>query len=83
MGEIIAEVSDLPCFEYVEAMAILPEPHESIGSQPRYVSDSFVDIYEVLLNFYSPAELESFRKEFGDKVLWQLYEEEIAPLYRN
>jgi hypothetical protein len=83
VGEIIAEVSDLPCFEYVEAMAILPETHEAIGSQPRYVSDSFVDIYSVLLDFYSPAELESFRKEFGDKVLWQLYKEEIAPFYQR
>ncbi|MBR3748168.1 MAG: hypothetical protein IKN27_14535 [Selenomonadaceae bacterium] len=88
VGEIIAEVSDLPCFEYVEAMAILPEPHEAIehntaSISPRQFSDAYGDIYAVLLDFYSPAELESFRKEFGDKVLWQLYEEEIAPFYRS
>ena len=54
-------------------------------TQRRRYSDTkvFGDIYTVLLDFYLPAELESFRKEFGDKVLWQLYEEEIAPFYQR
>ena len=87
VGEIIAEVSELPRFEYVEATPILLKPHETIGHNTasipaRKFSDEYEDVYAVLLDFYSPAELESFRKEFGDKILWQLYEEEIAPFYR-
>lgn len=88
VGEIIAEVSDLPCFKYVEAMAILPEPpaQKIINRAKNDSSDYSVpvrDIYAVLLDFYTPAELDSFRKEFGDKILWQLYEEEIAPFYQR
>ena len=88
VGKIIAEVSDLPRFEYVEAMAILPKPptivrHDATHTLTKAVPAAFRDIYTVLLDFYSPAELESFRKEFGDKILWQLYEEEIAPFYQR
>ena len=88
VSEIIAEVSDLPRFEYIEATPILLNPHETIehdkASIPaRKFSEAYEDIYAVLLDFYSPAELESFRKEFGDKILWQLYEEEVVPFYRN
>ena len=88
VGEIIAEVSELPRFEYVEATPLLPIPqevirHNATTSQPRYLSDAFRDLYAVLLDFYSPAELESFREEYGDHILWQLYDEEIAPLYRR
>ena len=88
VGEIIAEASELPRFEYIEAPALFLQPHEAIGHDkasipPRKFSESYEDIYSVLLDFYSPAELESFRKEFGDKVLWQLYQEEIAPFYQR
>ena len=87
VGEIIAEAFELPRFEYVEATSLFLKPHETIehdkSSIPaRKFSETYGDIYAVLLDFYSPAELDSFRKEFGDKVLWQLYEEEIAPFYR-
>ena len=87
VGEIIAEVSELPRFEYVEAPALFLQPHEAIEHDTtniptRQFSDAYENIYAVLLDFYSPIELESFRKEFGDKVLWQLYEEEIAPFYQ-
>lgn len=86
--EILAEVSVLPRFEYVEANPLILKPHETIsrdtGSVPsRKFSETSGEIYAVLLDFYSPAELEAFRKEFGDKILWQLYEEEIAPFYRS
>lgn len=85
VGEIISEVSDLPRFEYVEATPLLPEPPKIVrhNTLPHSVPVDFRDIYTVLLDFFSSAELESFRKEFGDKVLWQLYEEEIAPFYRS
>ena len=88
VGEIVLEAVDLPRFEYVEATPLLPEPpkivrHNAKNSLVKSVSFAFHDIYAVLLDFYLPAELESFREEFGDKVLWQLYEEEILPLYRR
>ena len=88
VGEIVSEAVDLPRFEYVEATLLLPIHQEVIRrnattSQPRYLSDAFRDLYAVLLDFYSAAELESFRKEYGDHILWQLYDDEIAPLYRR
>ena len=88
VGEIVGEAVALPRFEYVEAMSLLPIHQEVIRrnattSQPRYLSDAFRDLYAVLLDFYSAAELESFRQEYGDYILWQLYDDEIAPLYRR
>lgn len=88
VGEIVLEAVDLPRFEYVEAMSLLPIHQEVIRrnattSQPRYLSDAFRDLYAVLLDFYSANELESFRNEYGDNILWQLYDDEIAPLYRS
>ena len=85
VGEIITEVSDLPRFEYVETTALLLEPPKIVrhNTLPHSAPVDFRDIYTVLLDFYSPAELESFRKEFGDKVLWQLYEEELSQFYQR
>ena len=88
VGEIVLEAVDLPRFEYVEATSLIPIHQEVIRrnattSQPRYLSDAFRDLYAVLLDFYSAAELESFRKEYGDHILWQLYDDEIAPIYRS
>ena len=40
-----------------------------------------VNIYEVLLDFYSFRELESFRAEFSDHILLQIYNDEISPYY--
>lgn len=86
--EIVSEASDLPRFEYIEAMPVLSEPltivrNNTTTSLPQSVPVAFRDIYTVLLDFFSPAELESFRQEYGDHVLWQLYDDEIAPLYRR
>ena len=86
VGEIVSEAVDLPRFEYVEAIHLLPEPtkivrHDAKNTLAKSVSFAFHDIYAVLLDFYSPAELESFREEYGDHVLWQIYDDEIAPLY--
>ena len=88
VGEIVGEAVDLPRFEYFEATSSLPEPpkivrHDAKNSLAKSVPFAFHEIYAVLLDFYSPAELESFRKEYGDHVLWQLYDDEIAPLYRR
>ena len=88
VGEIVSDASDLPRFEYIEAMPVLSEPltivrHNTTTSLPQSVPDAFRDIYTVLLDFFSPAELESFRQEYGDHVLWQIYDDEIAPLYRR
>ena len=86
--EIVSEASDLPRFEYIEAIPALAEPltivrHNTTNSLPQSVPETFRDIYTVLLDFFSPAELESFRQEYGDHVLWQIYDDEIAPLYRR
>ena len=62
---------------------ILLHPHDTTSIPSRTFADIFGEIYTVLLGFYSPAELDSLRKESGDKILLQLYEEEIAPFYRN
>ena len=88
VGEIVSEAVDLPRFEYIEVTPLLPKPpkivrHDAKSSLVTSVPFAFHDIYAVLLDFYSPAELESFREEFGDHILWQLYDDEIAPLYRR
>lgn len=41
-----------------------------------------LDIYETLLDFYSFRDLESFRAEFDDNILLQIYNEEIALFYQ-
>lgn len=87
--DIVADSSraDFPSFDYRESLMPiapsirhydnLPTPHAS----PHNLPDKLIDIYEALLDFYSFHELESFRAEFGDHILWQIYNEEIAPLY--
>lgn len=55
----------------------LPTPHD----KPHNLPDKLIDIYEALLDFYSLHELESFRAEFGDNILLQIYNDEIAPYY--
>lgn len=86
VGNILAEVSILPRFEYFEHFQPISEPRKFVRydqsiSLPRAVPADLKDIYDILLDFYSEAELDSFREEFGDHFLWQLYHEEIAPLY--
>jgi len=58
-------------------LALLPTPHDN----PHDLPDKLIDIYEALLDFYSFNELEFFRAEFGDQILWQIYNDEVAPLY--
>ena len=89
--DIVSESSraDFPSFDYRESLVPiaagdhfrrydkLPTPHDN----PHNLPDKLIDIYEALLDFYSFHELESLRAEFGDHILWQIYNEEIAPLY--
>ena len=89
--DIVADSSraDLHRFDYRESLVPinagdhfhrfdnLPTPHDN----PHNLPDKLIDIYEALLDFYSFHELESLRAEFGDHILWQIYNEEIAPLY--
>ena len=82
-----ASLDDFPSFVYRESLVPisasirrydnLPTPHD----KPHNLPDKLIDIYEALLDFYSFHELESFRAEFGDHILWQIYNEEVAPLY--
>ena len=91
---IIGDSSTLPRFEYVEKIQCLPvspKIHRHDQFQlfrdeqdylPLSIPADLRDIYEFLLDFYSVDELESFRAEFGDHILWQIYNDEIAPFYR-
>ncbi|MBQ6296748.1 MAG: M28 family peptidase [Selenomonadaceae bacterium] len=84
--DIISDVSHLPRFEYVEYIQSVEQTKlvsrdESV-SLPRSVSASLRDIYKILLDFYSVNELESFRAEYGDQILWQIYNDEIDYFYR-
>ena len=87
--DIVADASldDFPSFVYRESLVPisasirrydnLPTPHD----KPHNLPDKLIDIYEALLDFYSLHELESFRAEFGDHILWKIYNDEVAPLY--
>ena len=83
--DIISNATQLPRFEYVECIQSV-EPRKFVYRDesvilPRKVPTNLRDIYKFLLDFYSANELESFRAEFGDQILWQIYNDEIAPLY--
>lgn len=85
--DIISDVPHLPRFEYVECIEPIESSNlvrrdESILLPPR-VSANLRDIYKILLDFYSVNELESFRAEYGDHILWQIYYDEFAPFYRS
>jgi len=90
--DIVVEASraDFPSFDYRESLTpisissgvrrcdFLSTPHD----KPHNLSANLIDIYEALLDFYSFHELESFRAEYGDHILYQIYNDEIAPFYR-
>ena len=52
--------------------------HETI---PSSVPAELIELYGVLLDFYSVTELESFRQEYGNQIIQQLYREVIEPYY--
>ena len=85
---------DLPIFDYRESLLQtsttykiphyrnLSLIHDEQNPTPHNISVDLLDIYEALLDFYSFRELESFRNEYGDHILLQIYNEEIAPSYQ-
>ena len=77
--DILSDLPNLPRFDYIAR--IKPLQPLNIISSPRIILSDIRDIYEVLLDFYSANELESFRAEFGDHILWQIYNDEVAPYY--
>ena len=85
--DIIADSLKLPRFEYIEHIKPV-ELRKVIRRDdsiylPRRVPDDLRDIYEFLLDFYSFNELESFRVEYGDQILWQIYNDEVALFYHR
>ena len=62
-----------PCFE-----SYFYDHHETI---PSSVPAELIELYGVLLDFYSVTELESFRQEYGDQVIQQLYREVLESYY--
>ena len=86
---IVAESTqhDFPKFDYIENLYPINDSvshYQNLTEHsvtPHNLSHNLIDIYEVLLDFYSKAELDSFRSEFGDHVLLQIFHEEIEPLY--
>lgn len=93
--EMVADAvkPDFPKFVYVESF-IKPYHSKKIyyydnlstfyteqDNLPQKIPSEYQDIYEALLAFYSLKELESFRAEYGDQILWQIYSDEIAPYY--
>lgn len=93
--DIIGDTSTLPRFEYVEkiqCITVSPKIHrydqfqlfrDEQDNLPRSIPADLRDIYEFLLDIYSFDELETFRAELGDQILWQIYYDEIASLYRR
>ena len=89
--DIVADSSrtDFQKFDYRESLVpIAAVDHfrrynklSTLDDAPHNLPDKLIDIYKALLDFYSANELESFRDEFGDHILWQIYNDEIAPFY--
>ena len=93
--DIVSESSqdDLPIFDYKESLVQTSTAsnirhhrnfslmHNEQNAIAHNISSDLLDIYEALLEFYSFRELESFRNEYGDHILQQIYNDEIAPLY--
>ena len=85
--DIISDAPQLPRFEYVECIQSV-EQHKLVRRDesfilPRRIPDNLRDIYKLLLDFYSVNELESFRAEYGDQILCQIYNDEIDYFYRS
>ncbi len=92
VSEMVADTAkpDFPKFVYVESF-IKPYYSKKIRYYddmstfyteqdilPQKIPSEYQDIYEALLDFYSLKELESFRFEYGDQILWQIYCDEFG-----
>lgn len=72
--EIIADAAkeDFPRYEYLETA------WEDYGCYlhpvfPRDLPEKYKDTYDILLDYFRPGELESYRKTYGNAVLKELY----------
>lgn len=90
---IVADAAkkDFPKFEYIAA-AYDPYrwgyPYEVkmekyFDDVPDSVPAEYRDVYSLLLDFYSSKELEEMRKEYGDRVLDELYDIEYGTSWRD
>ena len=92
VSEMVADAAkpDFPKFVYVENF-IKPYHPKKIryyddlatfyteqDNLPQKIPSEYQDIYEALLDFYSLKELESFRAEYGDQIIWQIYCDECG-----
>ena len=90
--EMVADATkpDFPKFVYVESFTKPYHPkkiryYDDMSTfyteqdiLPQKIPSEYQDIYEALLDFYSLKELESFRAEYGDQILWQIYCDEFG-----
>lgn len=89
--DIVADSSrdDLSSFNYRESLVTIAAVDHfrhydnlpTLHDKPHNLPDKLIDIYEALLDFYSFNELESFRAEFGDQILCQIYNDEISAFF--
>ena len=79
--EIISDSAqkDFPRFEYIEKISVdLPESHYSYWDFeeipiPKDLPVEYHEMYYALLDEYPAEILEEWRKNYGDKILWELY----------
>ena len=90
--DIVAESTryDFPKFDYIETFyPIISEPsisnsHNLLAHNgiPHNLPKDLQDIYDALLDFYSANELDAFRHEYGNNILRQIFNEEVAPFFQ-
>ena len=76
--EIIEEASkkDFPLFEYVES---LWEERDYYGRiVPWNLPGKYYELYDRLLDYFKPKEIDCYRKTYGDSILKELYAETIG-----
>ena len=92
-----ANQPDFPRFDYVEtsgrtssARALIRRDkslcfesffYDNYETIPSSVPAELIELYSILLDFYSVNELESFRAEYGDQIIAQLYREVLESYY--
>ena len=88
---------DLPKFEYIAAPTQKYALRKNVCNDKRLIDESYFyenqdnipssvpeelnELYEDLLDFYSTTELESFRQEYGNQIIPQLYREVLDSYY--
>lgn len=84
VGEMVADAmrKDIPRFEYVEpdmgqygwGCFSMWEGYGTLHAKlPRDLPENYVEVYDLLLDYFTKGELEAYRKTYGDKVLLELY----------